>query len=324
MKTRRLLLTFLAAAAAAGMTAPALSQPWPQKPIRMIVPFAPGGLTDGIARLLGRQLSESLGQPFIMENMGGAAGTIAAATVARAPADGYTLFLGSLVQVAVAPALENVSYNSEKDFAPISDIGSAPFVLMVSSTIPANNLKEFVEYVRARPGQITYSSAGVGSLSHLSMALFLKRAGIEMIHVPYKGGAPALTDLVGGQVTSYFGTRADAVQQFETGTIRLLAVSDEKRSAQFLDVPTVAESGYPGFRTVTWNGLMAPAGTPQAIIDKLAAAVQRITKDHAFVQSLTNIGGDPIGDRPQEFAATIAADVPLWAEAVRITGVKRQ
>jgi tripartite-type tricarboxylate transporter receptor subunit TctC len=156
------------------------------------------------------------------------------------------------------------------------------------------------------------------------MALFLKRAGIEMIHVPYKGGVPALTDLIGRQVTSYFGTRADAVQQFETGTIRLLAVSDEKRSAQFPDVPTVAESGYPGFRTVTWNGLMAPAGTPQAIIDKLAGAIQHITKDNAFVQSLTNIGADPIGDRPQEFAATIATDVPLWVEAVRVAGVRRQ
>jgi tripartite-type tricarboxylate transporter receptor subunit TctC len=324
MKTRRLFLTLFAAAAAAGMAAPALSQPWPQKPIRMIVPFAPGGLTDGIARLLGRQLSESLGQPFIMENMGGAAGTIAAATVARAPADGYTLFLGSLVQMAVAPALENVSYNSEKDFAPISDIGSAPFVLMVSSTIPANNLKEFVEYVRARPGQITYSSAGVGSLSHLSMALFLKRAGLDMIHVPYKGGAPAIADLIGGHVAAYFGTRTDAVQQQGAGTIRLLAVSGEMRSTQFPNVPTVAESGYPGFRTIAWNGLMAPSQTPKAIIDKLVGEAQRAVKGQAFIRSLASIGVDPIGDGPAEFAATIAADVPLWAEAVRIAGVKPQ
>jgi tripartite-type tricarboxylate transporter receptor subunit TctC len=324
MKTRKLFLAFFAAAAAGGMTAPALSQPWPQKPIRMIVPFAPGGLTDGIARLLGRQLSESLGQPFIMENMGGAAGTIAAATVARAPADGYTLFLGSLVQMAVAPALENVSYNSEKDFAPISDIGSAPFVLMVSSTIPANNLKEFVEYVRARPGQITYSSAGVGSLSHLSMALFLKRAGLDMIHVPYKGGAPAIADLIGGHVAAYFGTRTDAVQQQGAGTIRLLAVSGEMRSTQFPNVPTVAESGYPGFRTIAWNGLMAPSQTPKAIIDKLVGEAQRAVKGQAFIRSLASIGVDPIGDGPAEFAATIAADVPLWAEAVRIAGVKPQ
>jgi tripartite-type tricarboxylate transporter receptor subunit TctC len=324
MKTRSLLLTLIATAATAGVTAPVLAQPWPQQPIRMIVPFAPGGLTDGIARLLGRQLSESLGQPFIMENMGGAAGTIAAVTVAHAPADGYTLFLASLVQIAVAPALENVSYNSEKDFAPISDIGSAPFVLMVSSTVPANNLKEFVEYVRARPGQITYSSAGVGSLSHLSMALFLKRAGLDMIHVPYKGGAPAIADLVGGHVAAYFGTRTDAVQQRGAGTIRLLAVSGEMRSTQFPDVPTVAESGYPGFRTIAWNGLMAPRQTPKAIIDKLAGEAQRAVKNQAFIQSLANIGVDPIGDGPAQFAATIATDVPLWADAVRVAGVKPQ
>jgi tripartite-type tricarboxylate transporter receptor subunit TctC len=324
MRTRRLLLALIAAAAMASTTAPALSQQWPQKPIRMIVPFPPGGLTDGIARLLGRQLSEGLGQPLVMENMGGAAGAIAASTVARAPPDGYTLFLGSLTQIAVVPALEDVSYDPVKDFAPISNIASAPFVLMVSSTVPARTPKEFAEYVRARPGRITYASAGVGSISHLSMALFLKRAGIDMIHVPYKGGAQAITDLVGGHVAAYFGTRTDAVQQLNPGTIRPLAVSDEKRSAQFPDVPTVGESGYPGFRTITWNGLMAPAMTPKAIIDKLAGAAQRTVKSSAFVQSLANIGVDPIGDSPAEFAATIAADVPLWAEAVRLAGVKPQ
>jgi tripartite-type tricarboxylate transporter receptor subunit TctC len=324
MMTRRLLLTLLAGAMALNSVVPVHAQEWPQKRIRVVVPFSPGGLTDDIARLIGQRLSESLGQPFVIENMAGAGGAIAASMVARAPADGYILFVGSLPQIAIVPAIEKVSYDPVKSFAPISNIASAPFVLMVNRSVPAKTLKEFVDYVRTRPNQLTYASAGVGSLTHLSMALFLKRAGIEMIHVPYKGGVPALTDLVGGQVTSYFGTRADALQQFESGTVRLLAVSDEKRSAQFLDVPTVAESGYPGFRTVTWNGLMAPAGTPQAIIDRLAGAIQHTTKDHAVIQSLTNIGSDPIGDRPQEFAATIAADVPLWAEAVRIAGVKRQ
>jgi tripartite-type tricarboxylate transporter receptor subunit TctC len=324
MMTRKLLLTLLVGATTFNLVVPACSQEWPQKRIRIVVPFSPGGLTDGIARLVGQRLSERLGQPLVIENMAGAGGAIAASMVARAAADGYTLFVGSLPQSAIVPAIEKASYDPVKDFAPISNIASAPFVLMVNRNVPAKTLKEFVNYVRTRPGQLAYASAGIGSLTHLSMALFLKRAGIDMIHVPYKGGPPALTDLVGGQVTSYFGTRTDAVQQFETGTIRLLAVSGEKRSAQFPDVPTVAESGYPGFRTVTWNGLMAPAGTPQAIVDKLAGAVQRIVKDHAFVQSLANIGGDPIGDSPQEFAATIAADVPLWAEAVRIAGVKRQ
>ena len=180
MMTRRQLLRLIAATAVTGMATPALSQQWPQKPIRMMVPFPPGGLTDGIARLLGRQLSEGLGQPIVIENMGGAAGAIAASTVARAPADGYTLLLGSLTQIAVVPALEDVSYDPVKDFTPISNIASAPFVLMVNSSVPAETLKEFVDYVRKQPGRVTYASSGIGSISHLSMALFLKRAGIEM------------------------------------------------------------------------------------------------------------------------------------------------
>src|SRR6266700_2148417 len=320
----RLLLSFIAAAAVVGVTVPARSQPWPQRPIKVVVPFPPGGLTDSVARLVGQRLGKDLGQPLVMENIGGAAGAIAAGMVARAPADGYTLFFGSLPQIGIVPALGNVSYDPAKDFAPISNIASAPFVLMVNPRFPAKTLKEFVDHVGTQPGQIAYASAGTGSLAHLSMALFLKRAGIDMIHVPYKGGAPALADLLGGQVSAYFGTRTDAVQQFEAGTIRLLAVSDQKRSAQFPDVPTIAESGYPGFHTVTWNGLMAPARTPKAIIDQLAREVQRATKDPTFVQSLANLGVDPIGDRSEEFAATIAADIPLWAEAVRIAGIKSQ
>ena len=285
------------------------------------MPFPPGGLTDGIARLLGQRFAENLGVPFVIENLGGAAGAIAAGNVARASGDGYTLFLASLTQIGVVPALEHVSYDPVTDFAPVSNVASAPLVLMVNARVPVRTLREFVDYARARPAQITYASSGVGSLSHLTMALFLKRAGIGMIHVPYKGGAPAVADLVGGHVATYFGTRTDAVQQVESGAIRLLAVSDDKRSKQFPDVPTVAESGYPGFRTVIWNGLMAPARTPKAVIDSLADEVRHAVKDDIFVRSLANIGVDPIGDRPEEFAATIAADIPVWAEAVQVAGL---
>lgn len=322
MMTRRLLLASVPALATLLMATSAWAEQWPQRPIRMIVPFPAGGLTDAIARLIGQRLGENLGQPFVLENMGGAAGAIAARTVARASADGYTLLMASLPQIGILPAVEDVSYDPIKDFAPISNIASAPFVLMVNSTVPAKTLSEFVDYVRSHPGQITYASSGIGSLAHLSMALFLKRAGLDMIHVPYKGGAPAVTDLVAGHVAAYFGTRTDAVQQFQTGMIRLIAVSDYKRSAQFPDVPTVAESGYPGFRTITWNGLMAPAKTPQAIIDKLANEVQRAMKSEPFLRSLANIGVDPIGDGPETFAATIAADVPLWADAVSTARAK--
>jgi tripartite-type tricarboxylate transporter receptor subunit TctC len=324
MMTRRLLLSSVAATAAIFATTPTKAGQWPQRPIRMIVPFPPGGLTDGIARLIGQRLSESLGQPFLVENIGGAAGAIAAKAVAQAPADGYTILMATLPQIAILPALGHVPYDPMKDFTPISNIASAPFVLMVNKNIPASNLKEFVDYVRVHPGQITYASSGIGSLAHLSMAIFLKRAGIDMIHVPYRGGAPAVSDLAGGHVAAYFGTRTDAVQQVQTGAIRLLAVSDDKRSTQIPDVPTVIESGYPGFRIVAWNGLMAPALTAEAIIGRLATEVRRATKSEAFVQNLANIGADSIGDSPHEFAADIAVDVPLWAEAVRISGAKLQ
>jgi tripartite-type tricarboxylate transporter receptor subunit TctC len=322
MTIARSFLTLAAVAGAIAIAAPAQAQQWPQRPVRVIVPFPAGGLTDGIARLLSRRLSERFGQTFVVENMGGAAGAIAASTVARAPPDGYTLLVASLTQIGVVPALENVSYDPVRDFAPISSIASAPFVLMVRPDFPARTLNELVDYIRSRPGRITYASAGVGSVAHLSMALLLQRAGGEMIHVPYKGGAPAIVDLIAGHVATYFGNRTDAVPHFKAGTIRLLAVSDESRSAQFPDVPTVAESGYPGFRTITWNGLMAPARTPDAVIDRLAGEVQRAVKDKAFLESLANFGVDPVGDGPKEFAALIKTEIPKWAEAVAISGAK--
>jgi tripartite-type tricarboxylate transporter receptor subunit TctC len=315
-------VTSVAATTTLVMAAPARSQQWPQRPVKVIVPFPAGGLTDGIARLLSQRLGESLQQPFVVENMGGAGGAIAANYVARATADGYTLFLATLPQIGILPAMENVTYDPVKDFAPISNVASAPFVLMVNSKIPVKTVAEFVSYVRARPNQVTYASAGVGTVTHLSMALFMKRAGIEMIHVPYKGGPPAVTDLLSGQVASYFGTRTDAVEHYQTGKISLLAVSDAKRSMQFPDVPTIAEAGYPGFHTVTWNGLMAPAKTPLAIIDKLASEIQRIVKSDSFAQNLLAIGVDPIGDGPAEFATTIATDLPFWGGAVRIAGAR--
>ncbi len=323
-QTRRSFLTGCAALVVLGSVDSARSEPWPQQPVKLVVPFPPGGLSDGIARLIGEPLAESLKQPFVIENMAGAAGAIAARYAARAPADGHTLFLGSLVQIAILPALGDVTYDPVHDFAPISNVARAPFVLMIHASVPATTLKEFVEYVRAQPGRITYSSSGVGSLEHLSMALFQKRAGIEMIHVPYKGGPQAITDLIAGHVAAYFGSRPVAAAQSHSEKIRLLAISDQQRSAQFPDVPTVAESGYPGFRTVTWNGLMAPARTPSPIIDKLAEAVQRAIKNPASIQNFVNFGVDPIGDTQQEFAATIAADMATWAEAVNVAGLKKQ
>jgi tripartite-type tricarboxylate transporter receptor subunit TctC len=323
MTTRRGFMGLLTIAAF-GLDGRAHAQRWPEKPVRVIVPFSAGGLTDGIARLVSQRLAENLGQAFVIENMTGGAGTIAARTVARAPADGYTIFLASLTQIGVLPAIEDVAYDPVKDFAPVSNVASTPFVLMVHPSFQARTLSEFVDHVRAHPGKLAYGSAGAGSVSHLAMALLLKRAGLDMIHVPYRGGSQVVPDLVAGHVTSYFGNRTDAVPQARAGTVRLLAVADDRRSDQFPDVPTVIESGYPGFRAITWNGLMVPAATPKPIIDQLAREVQRIVKEPAFLEKAANFGLDLIGDTPQEFAATIAADVPLWAEAVAVAGARRQ
>jgi tripartite-type tricarboxylate transporter receptor subunit TctC len=324
MLRRRILLIALAAVLASGVAGEARSQTWPQRPVTVIVPFAAGGNTDGIARAIAQWLGDRLGQQFGIENRAGAGGAIAAEMVARAPADGYTLFMAALPQIAIVPVISPVRYDPAKDFAPISVIGTNPFVLAVNKDVPVKTLAEFVAYVRAQPQKLSYASAGIGSLNHLSMALFLKLAGIDMVHVPYKGNAPAMADVVAGHVPAIFTNLSDALPQAAAGNIRLIGVSSETRAAQIPDVPTVAEQGYPTFKTQTWNALMAPAATDPAIIARLAGEVARAAKDPTFAERLSRLGVDPLGDSPTEFAALIAADISFWAEAVKIAGVKEQ
>jgi len=320
---RRHFLAALGALTAATARA-AAAQGWPVKPVRIIVPFAAGGNTDGIARLLGQRLGEALGQQFVIENRAGANGLIAAETVARAAPDGYTLFMAALPQIAVFPAMTKVSYDPVKDFAPVSDIGTNPFVLMVHPGFPAQTVAELVARARAQPNEIAYGSGGHGSLGHLTMALFLKRAGIEMNHVPYKGGGPAMADMVAGHVPIYFGNLSEALPFAANGQIRMLGISSLKRAPQLPQVPTISESGYPGFNVLTWNGLLAPAGTPREVIDRLAKECAAAAKDKTMAERFAGYGVEPLGDGPDEFAATIAADIPAWAEAVRIAGVALQ
>jgi tripartite-type tricarboxylate transporter receptor subunit TctC len=310
--------------AAASRASPVLAQAWPQHPIKIIMPFAPGGNSDGMGRLVGERMGESLGQQFVVENRPGGMGAVAAEAVARAPADGYTLFWGALPQIAIFPAMTKVNYDPVKDFVPISNVGTNPFVLVVNPSVPATTMKEFIDYVRSQPGQLAYASGGTGTLTHLSMVLLMKRANLDMIHVPYKGGGPAMADVIAGQVKIYFGNLSEVIPQAQAGTVRPLAVSSTTRAAQLPHVPTVSESGFPGFRTVTWNGLLAPTGTPKEIVDKLADEVSMAVKDPAVIERLAGFGVDPVGDTPAEFAATIAADIPLWSEAVRLAGVAAQ
>jgi len=298
----------------------AVAQDWPQRPVKIVVPYAAGGNSDEIGHLLAQRLGVAFGQPFVMENRSGASGAIAAEAVARSPADGYTLFLANLPQIAIMPVAMKTSFDP-KDVVPISVIAASPLVLVVHPSLPVRSLADFVAYAHDQHGQLTYAAVGAGSITHLAMALFLKRAGVEMTPVMYKGGAPAVTDVIAGHVKAHFAIASNVVP-FATGDLlRLLAVSSAQRLPQIANVPTMIESGYPGFKMLNWTGLMAPAGTPREIVERLAQQVSRFAKDPSIAARLSASGLDPLGNTPDEFAAMIAADIPLWAEAVKIAGI---
>ena len=247
--------------AAALPVVPAVAQDWPKRPVRIIVPYAAGGNTDAIARLTAERLGSALGQPFIIDNRGGAGGAIAAEFVSKAPADGYTLFIATLSQFGPVPLMQKVGYNPLKDFAPISNIAANGFVIAVSNSVPAATLKEFIDLAKTKPNAFNYGSGGPGSLTHLAAALFLQRAGVQMVHVPYKGGALALADTLSGQVQMYAASPSEVIQQGRAGKLRLLGITTAQRNPQLPDVPAISET-LPGFSVSSWNGLFAPAGTP--------------------------------------------------------------
>jgi tripartite-type tricarboxylate transporter receptor subunit TctC len=298
------------------------AQAWPARAVRIVVPFAAGGNTDSIARLAAERLAQGLGQQVIVENKPGANGAIAAEFVAGAAPDGYILLMAPMPLVALLPAVAKTRYDPARDFVPISNIGSNPFVLGIHASMPAGTVREFVNYVKANPGKLNYASGGSGSVSHLSAALFAKRAGLEMTHVSYKGGAPAVADLLGGQVQMYFGNLSELAPHAQSANVRLIGVSSDRRARQLPDVPTIAESGYPGFKTVTWNGLVAPAGTPAAVVARIAQEAAAICANPVAVQRLAQIGVDAVCSTPAEFAETIRSDILIWAEAVKAGELK--
>jgi tripartite-type tricarboxylate transporter receptor subunit TctC len=309
-------LAFLLALAAFG----AQAQSYPERPVHVIVPFVAGGNTDNQARIVSERLHESLGQPFVVENKVGAGGAIAAEYVAKAPRDGYTLFFAASPQFTL-PLVQKVNFDPYKDFAPISIVGTNPFVLGVHISVPVTTLKEFVDYVKTRPAQLNFASAGAGTITHLTAALFLSRAGLKMTHVPYKGGAQAVADLVGGQVQMYFGNASELIQHSQSGKVRLLGVSSAKRTPQLPDVPAIAES-YPGFSTGTWNGYLAPVGTPQPVIERLAQAVAAAVREPATAERLRKIGVEPLGNTPAQFAELLQREAPVWRDAVKAAGIR--
>ena len=315
---------FGALAALVVFTGPAAGAEWPEKPIRIIYPYAAGSTGDATARLIASRLSDVLGHPVIVENRVGANGVIGTQAVARSVPDGHTLLWAITPQIAISPAMTKVPYDPVKDFVPISAIAINRFALIVNARSPVRTVGEFVGHVRAQADGFVYPEGGAGSISHLAMALFLYRAGLKGTNVSFKGNAPALTEVVAGRLPAMFSGFGDALSHVESGSIRMLAVSSDQRSAQAPNVPTIAESGFPGFAATSWWGLMAPAGTPRPIVDRIAAEAGNITRDPKIAEQLTRFGVDPVGNTPSEFTAMISADIKLWAAAVKAAGLQAQ
>jgi tripartite-type tricarboxylate transporter receptor subunit TctC len=299
----------------------ALAQAWPSRPVRLIVPFGAGGNTDLATRITAERLTAVLGRPFLVENRLGASGTIAAEHVLKSEPDGYTFFIGSTVQISVLPLFAKLSFDPQKDFVPVAIVASNPFVLGIHASLPAKNLREFTDYVRARPGQLSYGSGGTGTIGHLCGALFLARAGLQMVHVPYKSGPQGVGDLAGGQLQMYFGTPTDIIPHARSGKITILAVSSEKRLREIPDVPAIAEA-YPGFNLYSWNGILARAGTPRDIVERLAREVTRIVAEPEVVARIEKVGLVPSGIALDEFADLVRREHPLWAEVVKTADIK--
>jgi tripartite-type tricarboxylate transporter receptor subunit TctC len=311
------------ALAAAGWFAPASAHAqatdWPTRSVTVVVGYAAGGNTDVMARMASKTLSEELKQSFVVDNRIGAGGAIAASYAAQAAPDGYTLFFAASPQIAIVPQIQKVNYDPKKDFAPVSIFGTGPFILGISSAIPAKTLAEFVAY--AKPRKINYGSSGAGSVAHLAAALLVARAGLDAVHVPFRGSGQVTAALLGGQIDMFFGNASDLVPQAESGKVTILGVAAPQRMKQLPNVPTISET-YPNFALSSWNGFLAPAATPRAIIDKLASLVVPATKDPAIVAQLDSLGITPNGTTPAEFAAQIAREQPLFDEAIAAAGLK--
>ena len=297
---------------------------YPESTVKVIVGFPPGQATDVVARFLSQKISENIpGSNFIVENKPGASGILGARIVAASPPDGLTLMMGSSATLAVNPALyTNLPYDVKKDFSPIGLTVTVPLFMVVTPDFPAKSVQELVEMARKAPGTIDYGSGGSGVTNHLAMEMFKQVAGIKMTHIPYKGGPAAITDLMAGRINVMFETSPAVLQHIKDGRLRALAVSSSKRASAAPDIPTISESGFPGFEAVPWIGLVAPAGTPQAVIDKLSAISMKVLREKDFVAKLQGLGADPVGNTPAQFAAYIDAEMKRWAAAVKVSGAK--
>ncbi|MBI2296923.1 MAG: tripartite tricarboxylate transporter substrate binding protein [Betaproteobacteria bacterium] len=326
----RKLIPVLSGVAWAGVVAalcivpqPAGAQPFPSKPIRLVLPYPPGGGTDTIARPLAQRLSEHLGQQVVVDNRGGAGGAIGMELVARSAPDGYTIVLAITAQLAVNVSLfRKLPYDPVRDYAPITLLGSGTYVLVVHPSLPVKSVKELIALARARPGELAYSSSGNGSGGHLAAELLKNMAGIKMLHVPYKGGGPALMDLLAGQVQVLFSTQLASWPHVQSGRIRALAVSTAKRPASLPDLPTIAEAGVPGYDSGVWYGILAPAGTPREIIGRLNGEIVRVLNLPDYRKFLVNNAIEPVGSPPEQLGQYIQSEIVKWAKVIKDAGVR--
>ena len=297
------------------------AQNYPARPLRLIVPTAPGGGTDFTGRLVAAKLSETMGQQVVVENRGGGGGSVGADNAAKATADGYTLLLGSIATHAVNPALyKKLPYDHLKDFAPVSLIGTVPNALVVHPSVPVKSMQEFITYAKANPGKINYGSSGVGSPPHLSMELLRSMTGINLVHVPYKGAGPALADLLGGQVQAMCTSLAGLINFVKSGRVRALGVTTAKRNPQLPDVPTIVESGVPGYDVTIWYAVFAPVATPKAIVDKLNAEMVKALNSSEMKERMALQGMDPAPSTPAELTAFVKAESAKWAKVAKDSG----
>jgi tripartite-type tricarboxylate transporter receptor subunit TctC len=301
----------------------AFAQAWPTKPIRLMVPFPPGGSTDIVARIVAQKLGERLGQPLVIENRGGGGGTIGMAATAKTAPDGYNLAVASTSTHVVAPGVyPKLEYDPVKDFAPIGLMAVSPYLLVVNPGVPAKSLKELVDLAKSKPGKLNYASAGVGSTTHLAMEMLKNVSGTYMLHIPYNGNGPAGTAVVAGQVEILFGSLPALLPHAKSGRVRALVVGTPKRSPSLPDVPTVAESGYPGFDASLWLALVAPAGTPQPIVERMNKEIAAVIAAADTREALDKAGAEPLTGTPADLAAMIRDGIPKYAKVIKAAGVK--
>lgn len=316
-------LAFIFCLAAGTAAPPVAAQDYPNRPVRIVVGFIPGSSADITARVLGNRMSQILGQQFVIENKPGAGSSLAAEQAARSPKDGYTLFLGSSANITNQAILPSVAFDMTKDFAPIAAATTAAVILVAHPSVGVNSVQELIALAKAKPGEILYASTGVGTAPHLASELFSVRAGVKLVHVPYQGSPQAVTDLLAGRTAIMFSPASAVISHVQAGTLKALASAATKRPGIAPDLPTMAEAGMPDFDTSIWFGLMAPAGTPREVVDKLAHALNEALKSEEVLKTFRTQGFDPLGGTPEELAAFITTEVKKWSDAAQAAGLKK-